>query len=343
MKGFIFATGVLLSAGIFAAGTPAAYAGTTYGYANTVLAPESTSGGYSTTGWLGQLGSNAGPAFSTPNTGQTGSGNYYLTPFEPAYDSTNLAKINAGATLVLAFNGFSASTLATVNNGFTLGIHAGVGIEDTTANSSNSYNGNGVAADPAATFNSRVSYLAIGDGTKWVWYAGETLNSSGTTVISTQWTASSTATPTLTNATSSGAALMTFNDPSAYYGVVSGDSSSPYYVAPDGGNNTVTPASGTPLSEPAQAFTGTLNAFNGENYSQVMATLSGSAGGDWFNLSTTGLPQVSEVAFVAPSGPNSMYIQAVVGVVPEPATLAMFLSGIALLPLLRRRRKFSLR
>lgn len=349
MKRVVFTTGVLLSAGIYGANIPAVNAVTSYGYANEVVAGESTSGGYSVTGsngstWAGQLGSNAGYSFSKPNNGMTGSGHYYLTPFEPAwvypsagYSPVVLAQVNPGATLVLQFNGINASTSSAVNNGFTLGIHAGVGIDDTTANSSNSYSGNGVAANPATTINSRVSYLAVGDGTNWVWYAGETLNTSGTTVLGTQWTTSFTTSPTLTNATSSGAALMTFNDPSAYYGVASGDSGSSYYVAPDGGNNTVAPASGTPLSNPGQAFTGTLNAFNGANYSQVMTTLNGSAGGDWFNVSTTGLPQVTEVAFVAPSGPNSMYIQAVVGVVPEPAALAILFSGIAILPLLRRR------
>ncbi len=338
MKRVVFTTGVLLSAGIYSANVPVVQAGTNYGYASEVVAGASTSGGYSVTGWNGQLNSVVGSAFYGPNNGKAGSGHYYLTPFEPAFGSSNLATINPGATLVLQFNGINPSTSTAVNNGFTLGIHTGVGIDDTTANSSNSYSGSGVAADPATTFNARVSYLAVGDGTNWVWYAGETLNSTGTTVISTQWTASSTAIPTLTNATSpgSGAALMTFNDPSAYYGVASGDSSSPYYVAPDGGNNTVTPASGTPRSDPAQAFTGTLGAFNGENYSQVMNTLNGSAGGDWFNVSTAGLPDVTEVALVAPSGSNSMYVQAVVGVVPEPATLMMLLAGVAVLPLLRR-------
>ncbi|MGC8624927.1 MAG: hypothetical protein ACP5VQ_06650 [Phycisphaerae bacterium] len=349
MKRVVFATGVLLSAGLYGANIPVVNAGTNYGYANEVVAGDSTSGGYSVTGWTGQLQANAGTAFSKPTNGDSGSGHYYLTPFEPAwvtpraaaasstYSPVGLASVNAGDTLALAFNGITVPTSLAINGGFTLGIHAGVGLEDTTANSSNSYSGSGVVANPAATFNSRISYLAVGDGTNWVWYAGETFNSTGTTVISTQWTASSTAIPTLTNATSSGAALMTFNDPSAYYGVASGDSGSPYYVAPDGGNNTVTPASGTPLSDPAQAFTGTLGAFNGENYRQVMTTLNGSAGGDWFNVSTTGLPDVTEVALVAPSGSNSMYVQAVIGVVPEPATLMMLLAGVAVLPLLRRR------
>ncbi len=347
MKRVIFATGVLLSAGVYCAGIPAAYAGVDYGYANTVVSNDSTSNGYATSGWVGQLQADAGTAFAQPTNGDTGSGHYYLTPFEPAwvtsaaaassgYSPVGLATINAGDTLTLAFSGISVPTSPAINGGFTLGIHAGVGIEDTTANSSNSYSGNGVAANPATTFNSRLAYLAVGDGTNWVWYAGETLNANGSTVLGTQWTASSTSLPTLTNATASGAALMTFSNPSAYYGTASGDSSSSYYVAPDGGNNTIAPNAATPLANPGEAFTGTLASFNGENYSEVMTTLIGSAGGNWLNVSTTGLPDVTEVALVAPSS-SPMYVQAVVGVVPEPAAWMMLLAGLAVLPLLRRR------
>ena len=344
MTRVIFATQFLLSAGVCGAGIPAVYAGVNYGYANEVVVSDSTIGGYAAGGWTGQLQANAGTAFAQPTNGSAGSGHYHLTPFEPAwvtsgsgYSPVGLASINAGDTLTLAFNGITVPTSPVINGGFTLGVHAGVGIEDTTANSSNSYSGNGVAANPAATFNSRISYLAVGDGTNWVWYAGETLNANSTTVVSTQWTASSTTIPTLSNATASGATLMTFSNPSAYYGTASGDSGSGYYVAPDGGNNTLAPTAGTPLANPGQAFTGTLASFNGATYREVMATLNGSAGGNWFNVSTTGLPDITEIALAAPSGSNSMYVQAVVGVVPEPATLMMLLAGSAVLPLLRRR------
>ena len=347
MKGFIFATGVLLSAGVCGAGIPAVYAGVNYGYANEVVVRDSTSGGYAAGGWTGQLQANAGTAFAQPTNGGTGSGHYYLTPFEPAwvtsgsgYSPVGLATVNPGDTLTLAFNGITVSTSPAINGGFTLGVHTGVGIEDTTANSSNSYSGNGVAANPAATFNSRISYLAVGDGTNWVWYAGETLNANSTTVVSTQWTTPSPTIPTLSHATSSGAALMTFSNPSAYYGTASGGSGGDYYVAPDGGNNTIAPTAAT-LANPGQAFAGTLASFNGETYSEVMATLNGSAGGNWFNVSNTGLPDITEVALAAPSGYNSMYVQAVVGVVPEPATVMMLLAGGAVLPLLRRRGQYK--
>lgn len=336
---------LLLSAGVCCGISPLAHAGVSYGYANQVVSGESSSGSY-TSGWQGQINSNAGSAYYGPTNGQTGSGHYYLTPFEPAYTaatatstSAYLATISPGSTLVLQFptaNGLAASTSATLNGGFTLGIHAGVGLTDTSANSSNSYSGNGVAGSPASSFNNpRISYLAVGNGTQWAWYAGQTLNSTGTQILGTLWTALTGTVPTLSDAPS-GAAQMTFNDPSAYYASTA--------VYPDGGNNTITPPAGTPLADPSQAFTGTLNAFSGDDYSQVVQELNGSAGGDWFNLSNTGLNQITQIAFVVPgsvsAGSPSMYVQAVVGVVPESSSLGLLaVGGVALLLLPRRRGK----
>ena len=313
-----------------------------YNFAGQVVTAESTSGGYAADNWTGVLNSNAGYAFSKPVNGQSGSGHYYLTPFEPAWTTSTsaaayggpvgLAEVKAGSTLVLQFassSGFAASTSDSVNNGFNLGVHAGVGIVDTSADSSNSYSGSGVAGSPAITFNSRVSYLAVGDGSRWVWYAGQTLNAAGTQVLSTQWTSPVISVPTA-SAIPGGAAEMTFNNPSAFYAGTG--------VFPDGGNNTIAPANGTPTADASRDFSGTLSAFNGENYSQVMATLGGSAGGDWFNLSGTGLAEVTQIAFVVPAGGNPMYVQAVVGVTtPEPAELGLLAAGAAGMFLLRRR------
>ncbi len=335
---------LLLPGGIYVSTSSMARAGVNFSYASQIVGSESTSGGYSATGWAGQLNSNAGYAFVQPSNSQTGSGHYYLTPFEPAWTTPSsaasyggpvgLAQINPGATLVLQFptsSGFVASTSSTVNNGFTIGIHAGVGITDTSpgaTSSSTSYSGTGVAGNPATTFNKRVSYLAVGNGTNWVWFAGQTLNSSGTSVISTQWTAPANAVPTASSVPT-GAAQMTFNNPSAYYASTA--------VSPDGGYNTITPPTGTPLADPSKDFTGTLSAFNGQDYSQIMTTLAGSAGGDWLNLADTGLNQVTQIAFVVPASGSSMDVQAVVGVdTPEPAGLSLLaLGGLALL--LRRR------
>lgn len=313
-----------------------------YGYASQVVSGGS---GTYTAGWNGQLNSDAGTAFAGPTSG-TGSGHYYLTPFEPAwvtaapadaaYSPAVLAQINTGNALVLQFaGGFSASTSTSVNNGFTLGVHAGVGIVDTSSgatSSSANYSGTGVTGNPATTNNNlRTAYLAVGDGLHWAWFAGNTLNSAETAITATQWTGLSTATPSTGNV-AAGAVEAVFDDPSAYYASTA--------VAPDGGNNTVTPPSDTPLADPSAAFTGTLASFNGEDYSQVMSTLNGSAGGTWFNLANSGLSKVTEVAFVVPTGQtDGMYVQAVVGdTTPEPASLSLLAIGATAFLLLRRRR-----
>lgn len=331
---------LLLSAGLCCGNATTSFAGVTYAYASQVVSGGS---GTYTSGWNGQLNSDAGTAFSGPTSGTGGSGHYYLTPFEPAwvtaapadaaYSPAVLAQINPGNALVLQFaNGFAAATSTSVNNGFTLGIHAGVGISDTSSgatSSSTNYSGTGVAGNPATTFNSRISYLAVGDGTNWAWFAGETLNAAGTAVLSSQWTPLSSTAPTASSVPS-GAVEMTFNDPSAYYASTA--------VAPDGGNNTVTPSADTPLADPSIDFTGTLAAFNGEDYSQVMSTLNGSAGGTWFDLANSGLAKVTEVAFVVPTSQTSdMYVQAVVGdTTPEPASLSLLAVSATTLLLVRR-------
>jgi hypothetical protein len=332
---------LLLSAGLCCGNATTSFAGVTYAYASQVVSGGS---GTYTSGWNGQLNSNAGyGSYTTQPTPY-----YHLTPFEPAfvtpstasYVSTkysinpgpvSLAQINPGSALVLQLaNGFAAATSTSVNNGFTLGIHAGVGLYDQTANSNNDYSGTGVETTPATIeTNTRASYLAVGDGTNWAWFAGETLNAAGTAVLSSQWTPLSSTAPTASSVPS-GAVEMTFNDPSAYYASTA--------VAPDGGNNTVTPSADTPLADPSIDFTGTPAAFNGEDYSQVMSTLNGSAGGTWFDLANSGLAKVTEVAFVVPTSQTSdMYVQAVVGdTTPEPASLSLLAVSATTLLLVRR-------
>lgn len=92
-----------------------------------------------------------------------------------------------------------------------------------------------------------------------------------------------------------------------------------------------------------QPFTGTLASFNGEDYPQILATLNGSAGGDWLDLTGLGLTQISYVQFTEPQGvvPDGSYIslEAVTASdidVPEPVGAAAVLTICALL--LPRRR-----
>ena len=73
---------LLFSAGLGCVNAATASAGVAYyGYASQVVSGGS---GTYTSGWNGQLNSDAGTAFSGPTSG-TGSGHYYLTPFEPAW------------------------------------------------------------------------------------------------------------------------------------------------------------------------------------------------------------------------------------------------------------------
>ena len=103
------------------------------------------------------------------------------------------------------------------------------------------------------------------------------------------------------------------------------------------------PTPKTPGTSPAdfsKPFTGTLSSFNGEDLQQVLATLNGSGGGDWFDLSGTGLASVDYVELET-SADETDYVNAITGVsaTPEPTSAALLGVGVASL-LGRRRRRF---
>lgn len=92
---------------------------------------------------------------------------------------------------------------------------------------------------------------------------------------------------------------------------------------PEGGSPGVGPA-----ANPGEPFLGSLSSFNGENWQQTLATLNGSAGGTWLNLSGVtdengnAISQVNYIEFVVPSNPpldpntgnpELMMVDAVVG------------------------------
>lgn len=93
---------------------------------------------------------------------------------------------------------------------------------------------------------------------------------------------------------------------------------------------------GTALADFSKPFTANLHSFDGESWSQTLATLNGSAGGTWIDLSGVALPDVSYVRFSTSTG-QTAYVDAVVGdsAVPEPAIGSAI--AIALAALLRRR------
>ena len=88
------------------------------------------------------------------------------------------------------------------------------------------------------------------------------------------------------------------------------------------------------LADFGKPFTGTLADFNGETWSQVLATLNGSAGGTWLNLDSTGLSQVGFIRFSGVADGSELDLNAVSinstlsgASVPEPGSTGLLLLG----------------
>lgn len=86
----------------------------------------------------------------------------------------------------------------------------------------------------------------------------------------------------------------------------------------------------------SKPFFGGLHAFDGQSWAQTLATLNGSAGGTWFDLSGLAPGDVNYVRFATTAG-QTMYVDAVVGdsSVPEPAAISLV---VGLLVICVRRR-----
>jgi len=317
MKGFIFATGVLLSAGVCAAEP--------VNWASTVVTP-----GVVTNAWNGRFNAFAG---------SYGGASYTVTPFDGAFTTTasgsygaTLLPVVPGSSVELSFgaNGYAATGSA-VNNGFTIGVQAGVGLIDTQYGSGVTGTTGGSANNGNLTKLREATVAVSQDGTTWKYlqYNG----ASGNTVVEPnptdpslyQWVSSS-----------SDASLIAFDVPSNYFNSA--------LIAPDGVYAPSTVTAGTPVADFSKPFLGTLASFSNESWSQMITTLDGSSGGTWLDVAGTGLGAINYIQFTVPSSAKyPMFIQSVAGVVPEPATLAMFLSCIAVLPLLRRRGNIRMR
>ena len=125
-------------------------------------------------------------------------------------------------------------------------------------------------------------------------------------------------------ATLFGGAPVTFSNPTNYYadGRISG-----YFEPP-----------GSVVADQSKPFTGTLSSFDGETFDQIKATLAGSAGGTWLDVSGAGLSAINDVRFSVPAGASYRLLLDSVSAVPEPATAAVGLI-VGAVGLLGRRRR----
>jgi len=119
-------------------------------------------------------------------------------------------------------------------------------------------------------------------------------------------------------------------------GVINFENPSNYYsqgITNPGSDSTA----GTALADFSQPFLGKLADFDNQDWNGTLDVLNGSAGGQWLDLSGTGLDGVNYVQFVvAPGASDLMYVDAVSAVaVPEPASLAMLVVPMLLM---KRRR-----
>jgi hypothetical protein len=120
--------------------------------------------------------------------------------------------------------------------------------------------------------------------------------------------------------------LVTFSNPTNFYT----DTHIDNYSAPLGNQ----PAD---FSRP---FTGNLSSFDGLTYEQMLGVLNGSAGGNWLDLSGTGLSSVQLVRFEVPEGSDARLVLDALTAVPEPGAACVALAPLAavLLGRVRRRR-----
>ena len=90
---------------------------------------------------------------------------------------------------------------------------------------------------------------------------------------------------------------------------------------------------GAAVADQGKPFAGTLSTFDGQTFDQIKATLNGSAGGTWLDLSGTGLTVVNDVRFAVPANVSYRMVVDSVSAVPEPASAAVVLlvGGAALL------------
>ena len=101
------------------------------------------------------------------------------------------------------------------------------------------------------------------------------------------------------------------------------------YYANAGPYDTAAPTNPV-LSDFGKPFTGSLSDFNGEDYSQILGTLNGSAGGTWLDLDSTGLSEVGYIRFNGVAAGTELDLSTISinsdlagTAVPEPGSVAL--------------------
>ena len=94
---------------------------------------------------------------------------------------------------------------------------------------------------------------------------------------------------------------------------------------------------GTRAADFSKPFAGNLSSFSGLTYPQIVQFLDGSAGGNWIDVTPSGLGSVEYVRFDVPADPSQRLVLDAVTAVPEPGAVALLLLP-SLVALSRRRR-----
>jgi hypothetical protein len=183
----------------------------------------------------------------------------------------------------------------------------------------------------------------IGDGGSLVLHMSQPVRTNGVTLgvhsasglIESPFGSGHTTNPAATYTDPRVATISVSNDGNAWVSLGQHEFDNPtnYYA-----QGVTTPDFDTTVGTPAnffQPFTGTLSDFSDKDWPGLETVLNGSAGGDWFDLSGTGLPEVNFVKFDVSGSGNKMFVDSVLGLaVPEPTLI-----GFAAATLLAGRRR----